>query len=90
MQTQTIPARIRNLFHIWFQQLAAGKYDGVSDLARKRGQTSSYVSRILRLTLLSPWLQEIILTGKSLGGRTLADFMDGFPLPWHEQQQWIK
>ena len=75
--------------HIWFHQLSSGDYEGVSDLARRRKQSSSYVSRILRLTLLSPQLQETILTGKSLGGRTLADFMNGFPLPWHEQQLWI-
>ena len=64
--------------HIWLQQLAAGEYDEVVI-------TSSYVSRILRLTLLSPHIQETILTRKSLSARTLADFMDGFSLVWHEQ-----
>ncbi|MTI12708.1 hypothetical protein [Sansalvadorimonas verongulae] len=75
--------------HIWMEQMTEGKYAGVSDLARRRKQITSYVSRIMRLTLLSPQLQEAILTGQNIGGRTLADFMDGFPLSWHEQERWI-
>lgn len=74
--------------HRWLKVLESGKVNSLKELARKEGIGSeSYASRILRLTTLSPEIQEIIIDGRSLGGLTLADFMKPFPLLWSEQKQ---
>lgn len=72
--------------HIWLQKLENGEFNDVTALAIHYKQNRSYVSRILRLTMLSPRLQEAIVTGQSLGNRTLADFMDGVPILWSDQK----
>ena len=71
--------------HIWLKKLESGKYKDVKDLAQQVNRHESYVSRIIRLTTLSPSLQEDILMGRDIGGRTLADFIDGFSPLWSEQ-----
>ncbi len=55
-------------------------------LARHYGQNESYVSRIIRLTSLSPKLQEKIMACQVIGGRTLADIMAGVPEIWKVQE----
>ena len=71
--------------HLWLQKLEQGEFKNVKELASHYQQNESYVSRILRLTMLSPVLQEKVMDGESIGGRTLADFMDGVPALWKEQ-----
>ncbi|MCL6270756.1 hypothetical protein M3P05_12560 [Sansalvadorimonas sp. 2012CJ34-2] len=71
--------------HLWLQKLEDGEFKNVKALATHYQQNESYVSRILRLTMLSPILQEKILEGESIGGRTLADFMDGVQALWKDQ-----
>ncbi|WP_257282405.1 hypothetical protein [Endozoicomonas sp. ISHI1] len=74
--------------HRWLKALETGKEQHLKVLAQKEGITSvSYASRILRLTTLSPEIQEAIIDGRSLGGLTLADFMKPFPLLWSEQKK---
>ncbi len=46
---------------------------------------SSYVSRLLRLTLLAPDLVEAILDGRQPEGMTLPELMEPFPVEWTEQ-----
>jgi hypothetical protein len=45
----------------------------------------SYVSRILRLTLLAPDIVERILDGRSTPG--FAQLMKPFPVEWERQRQ---
>ncbi len=75
--------------HIWLQELENGQHNDVLDLSRKVNKQSTYVSRILRLTTLSPQLQEAVLFGQNLGGRSLTDFMAGVSSEWFEQKQWL-
>ena len=75
--------------HIWLKELEEGKHVDVLDLSRKVNKQPTYVSRILRLTTLSPQLQEAILFGQNLGGRSLTDFMGGVSSEWFEQRQWL-
>jgi hypothetical protein len=49
--------------------LADGVHATLEDLARAKGVTPSYVSRVLRLTLLAPELVEAILDGRQPAGR---------------------
>ena len=74
--------------HRWLKVRKSGKVKSLKELARSEGISSeSYASRILRLTILSPEIQETIINGRGLGGLTLADFMKPFPLLWSEQKQ---
>ena len=45
---------------------------------------SSYVSRVLRLTLLAPDNVEAILDGRQPEGMTLPRLMEPFPVEWEE------
>ena len=46
---------------------------------------SSYVSRVLRLTLLAPTIVEAVLDGRQPPEMTLAALMQPFPVVWREQ-----
>ncbi len=49
--------------HRWNRWLAKGKYESVKEIAVDEGITSpSYASRVLRLVLLAPDIQEAILS----------------------------
>ncbi len=72
----------------WNRWLAKGKYNSVKEIAADEGINSpSYVSRILRLTLLAPDIQEAILNSTHPANLTLADFMDPFPHLWELQRK---
>ncbi len=74
--------------HRWNRWLVRGKYESVKEIATDEGITSaSYASRILRLTLLAPDIQEAILNSTHPAHLTLADFMDPFPHLWELQRK---
>ncbi len=74
--------------HRWNRWLAEGKYASVKKIATDKGITSpGYASRILRLTLLAPDIQEAILNSTHPATLTLADFMDPFPQVWELQRK---
>lgn len=74
--------------HRWNRWLAKGKYDSVKEIATDEGISSpSYASRILRLTLLAPDIQEAILESTHPVTLTLADFMNPFPQIWDLQRE---
>lgn len=69
--------------HRWNRWLEQGKYTDIKELAAAEGITSpSYASRILRLVLLAPDVQESILFGEQPSGLTLSQLMDGVGLAW--------
>ena len=49
---------------------------------RAKGSAPSYVSGILRLTLLAPEIVEAILDGRQAVELQLDDLLAGFPLEW--------
>jgi len=56
------------------------------ELARAKGVGPSYVSRMLRLTLLAPENVEAILDGRQSAEMQLDDLLEGFPLEWEAQR----
>ena len=66
--------------------LDEGVHATLEDLARAKGVAPSYVSRVLRLTLLAPEIVEAILDGRQPAELQLDDLLEGFPLEWAEQR----
>src|SRR3982074_3130554 len=48
----------------WRQMLESGEYASSAELAKAEKVNASYLSRILRLTLIAPGIIEAILTGR--------------------------
>lgn len=70
----------------WKRMIEAGRYATLADLAAQEGIAPSYLTRILRLTLLAPDVVEAILNGKQGPEVTLARLIDGFAEEWDAQQ----
>ena len=69
----------------WRRMLEAGRFATIDELAKAETINSSYVSRVLRLTLLAPDIVEAILDGRQPEGMTLPGLMQPFPVEWREQ-----
>ena len=71
----------------WQALIDEGKFSNVHELARAIGKDDGYVSRIIRLTLLSPEIIHAIIAGtleKDIGIEQLKQAM---PLMWDEQKK---
>ena len=71
----------------WRKMLDTGVYSTIEDLARAKGVNATYVSRVLRLTLLAPEIVEAIIDGRQAEGLRLDELLEGFPLEWEAQTQ---
>lgn len=69
----------------WRRMLDEGVHGTLQDLARAKGVDATYVSRILRLTLLAPDIVEAILDGRQPAEVQLDDLLAGFPSEWKGQ-----
>jgi hypothetical protein len=69
----------------WRKQLDEGVHATLDDLARAKGVNATYVSRVLRLTLLAPKIVEAILDGRQPADVPLDNLLKGFPLDWKKQ-----
>ena len=72
--------------HRWKRILESGEHNSITDLAEAEKINKSYLSRILRLTLLAPDIFQAILDGCQPKGLALADFMEPFPVEWERQR----
>jgi AraC-like DNA-binding protein len=61
----------------WRKQLDEGEHATLEDLARATGVHATYVSRILRLTLLAPDIVEAIPDGRQSAEPPLDDLLEG-------------
>ena len=68
----------------WKRILESGEFATIAELAEREGIAPSYVTRILRLTLLAPDIVEAILDGRQGPEVTLARVMEPFPVEWAE------
>ena len=69
----------------WKQMLESGEFATITELAEREGIAPSYMTRVLRLTLLAPDIVEAILDGKQGPEVTLARVMEPFPIEWDGQ-----
>ena len=69
----------------WQKMLETGRYATIKEIAKAEKINPSYVSRVLRLTLLAPATVEAILDGRADAAPTLAEAMKVFPVEWVKQ-----
>jgi hypothetical protein len=69
----------------WRKLLDEGVHATLEDLARAKGVNATYVSRVLRLTLLAPEIVQAILDGHQPAEMQVDDLPAGFPLEWARQ-----
>jgi hypothetical protein len=69
----------------WQRVLDEGRFASVRELAEAERVGHSYVSRILRLSLLAPDIVELVLDGHR--ALKLAQLMQPFPVEWEEQRE---
>lgn len=69
----------------WRRMLESGDFATIAELAEREGVAVSYVTRILRLTLLAPDIVEAILDGKQGPEVTLARLLESFSAEWQRQ-----
>lgn len=70
----------------WKRMLESGEFATIAELAERERIAPSYMTRVLRLTLLSPDIVEAILNGKRGPEVTLARVLERFPVEWDEQR----
>lgn len=70
----------------WKQMLESGEFATIAELAEREGIASSYMTRVLRLTLLAPDIAEAILDGKQGPEVTLARLLEPFAACFEEQR----
>jgi hypothetical protein len=70
----------------WKRMLESGEFATIAELAEREGIAVSYLTRVLRLTLLAPDIVEAILDGKQGPEVTLARLRVALPASWHEQR----
>jgi hypothetical protein len=71
----------------WKRLLESGEYATIGELAKREGIAQSYMTRILRLTLLSPDIVEAIVCGTQGRDVSLERALKPFPMEWLEQQK---
>lgn len=69
----------------WKRMLESGEFATIAELAAREGIAPSYMTRVLRLTLLAPDIVEAILDGRQRPELTIARLLEPFALHWHEQ-----
>jgi hypothetical protein len=72
--------------HRWRQMLESGEYASSAELAKAEKVNDSYVSRILRLTLLAPDIIEAILAGRQQSSLQLDELLKPLPAAWERQR----
>ena len=68
----------------WQRTLESGEYATLTEIADAERISCSYVSRVLRLTLLAPEIVERILDGRPAPG--LPQLLKPFPVEWETQK----
>ena len=71
----------------WKRMLESGEFTTMAELAEREGIAASYMTRVLRLTLLAPNIVEAILDGRQGPEMTLAQLLEPFPASWTEQKR---
>lgn len=72
--------------HRWRHMLESGEYSSSAELAKAEKVNNSYLSRILRLTLIAPDIIEAIVSGRQPCTLQLDDLLKPLPAAWERQR----
>jgi hypothetical protein len=70
----------------WRKLLETGDFSTIEEIAEAEYINPSYVSRVLRMTLLAPEIVEAIIVGRQPEGLVMARAMRPFPSTWADQK----
>ena len=70
----------------WRKLLEKGDFATIEEIAVAENINPSYVSRLLRMTLLAPEVVEAILASHQPHGLTMAKEIQPIPMEWEEQR----
>ena len=71
----------------WRKLLEQGVYESVDEIAAREKIDRSFVSRLMRMTLLAPDIVEMILAGHQLRGVSLQALKRPIPHLWDDQRE---
>ena len=69
----------------WKRTVKSGVFATIAELAEREGIAPSYMTRVLRLTLLAPDIVEAVLDGRQGPEVTLTQVLEPFPVAWSDQ-----
>jgi len=69
----------------WKKMLESGQFTTITELAKHENLALTYMTRVLRLSLLAPEIVEMILEGRQPPEMTLAVLLEPFPMEWEGQ-----
>jgi hypothetical protein len=67
--------------------LESGQFTTITELAKHENLALTYMTRVLRLSLLAPDIVEMILAGRQPPEMTLATLLEPFPVQWKLQSR---
>ncbi len=70
----------------WKRMLESGEFATIAELAEREGIAPSYMTRVLRLTLLAPEVIERTLDGRQPERVSLDPLLRPFPVDWQQQR----
>jgi hypothetical protein len=71
----------------WKRMLELGDFASIAELAEHEKVAASYMTRVMRMTLLAPEIVEAILDGTQGPELTLAGLLEPVALEWKQQHQ---
>ena len=74
----------------WRKLLETGDFATIAEIAEAENINPSYVSRVLRMTLLAPEIVYAILAGRQPERLTMARAMQPFPVAWPAQRDLLR
>lgn len=74
----------------WRKLLETGAYGTIDEIAKAEKINPSYVSRVLRMTLLAPEFVEAIVDGRQGAELTLEKVMEPVSVCWGDQRQFFR
>jgi hypothetical protein len=72
--------------HLWREILESGEYASAAELAKAEKVNDSYLSRVLRLTLLAPEIVEAIVAGQQPPTLQVDHLLKPLPVQWERQK----
>ena len=74
----------------WKRMLESGEFTTIAELAEREEIAPSYMTRVMRLTLLAPDIVEAIVAGRQPKQITLAHLLEPFSAEWGERVELLQ